>query len=117
MTPKTITTLAAAALLATGAAAFADDTTMDGEQLDALLTGNTVYIDVPAGGPMGDGGEMPLYHGTDGAVHARLPTGNPMVGVYPRPSRSCRSRDVCSSYTPARSKRPPVAGPGRSIPP
>ena len=76
---------------------------MDGAQLDALLTGNTVYIDVPAGGPMGDGGEMPLYYGTDGAVHARLPTGNPMVGVYaidgtsycvdwdPAPKGSCTS--------------------------
>ena len=52
---------------------------------------------------MGDGGEMPLYYGADGAVHARLPTGNPMVGVYamdgtsycvdwdPAPTGSCTS--------------------------
>ena len=52
------------------------------EQLDALLTDNTVYLDVPAGGPMGDGGETPIRFGADGRTQARLPTDASMVGEW-----------------------------------
>ena len=83
--------------------AHAADAPFTAEQLDALLTGNTVYLDVPAGGPMGDGGEAPVRFGTDGAMYARLPTGVLMVGEWrlddarycvdwdPAPKGSCTS--------------------------
>ena len=96
--------IAIAALLLAGCATTqARDTVLGSDALDALLTGNTIYIDVPAGGPMGDGGEMPLYYGADGSVKARLPTGATMVGAYtiagdrycvdwdPAPTNSCTS--------------------------
>ena len=83
--------------------AHAADAPFTTEQLDALLTGNTVYLDVPAGGPMGDGGETPIRFGADGSAHARLPTGASMVGEWslddarycvdwdPAPKGSCTS--------------------------
>lgn len=62
----------------------AADTTMSGPQLEALLTGNTVYIEIPAGTPAGgpDGGVAPVRYGTDGSVAAALPSGAKLVGRY-----------------------------------
>lgn len=58
--------------------------TLNGSQLEALLTGNTVYIDIPAGTPAGgpDGGVAPVRYGTDGSVAAALPNGAKLVGRY-----------------------------------
>ncbi|MEM9106474.1 MAG: hypothetical protein AAGC96_12535 [Pseudomonadota bacterium] len=64
--------------------AQAAETTMSKPQLEALLTGNTVYIDVPAGSPAGgpDGGVAPIRYSTDGSVAAALPNGTKLVGRY-----------------------------------
>ncbi len=71
-------------LMILGANAKAAETTMNGLQLDALLTGNTVYIDIPAGTPAGgpDGGVAPVRYGEDGSVSAALPNGVTLVGRY-----------------------------------
>lgn len=71
-------------LLALSANTQAAETTMSGSQLEALLTGNTVYIDIPAGTPAGgsDGGVAPIRYGTDGSVAAALPNGTRLVGRY-----------------------------------
>ena len=94
--------LALGAALAVPAASAAG-TPFTAEQLDALLTGNTVYLDVPAGGPMGDGGETPIRFGADGRAQARLPTDASLVGEWrleearycidwePAPKDSCTS--------------------------
>ena len=63
--------------------ARAQTATLDDAQLDALLTGNTLYIAVPsgpAGGP--DGGIAPFVYGADGSASARLPAGMTLVGIW-----------------------------------
>ena len=74
----------AAALSATLALpASAQDATLDDAQLDALLTGHTLYIAVPpgpAGGP--EGGIAPFRYGADGSASAALPTGTTLVGAW-----------------------------------
>ncbi|MEM9349803.1 MAG: hypothetical protein AAGA47_06040 [Pseudomonadota bacterium] len=65
------------------AAAAAAETPMGEAQLDALLTGNTVYIEVPPGGPGGpDGGIAPFLYGADGRAVAVLPAGLTLVGTW-----------------------------------
>lgn len=57
--------------------------TLNDEQLDALLTGHTLYIAVPpgpAGGP--DGGIAPFKYGADGSASAALPAGVTLVGTW-----------------------------------
>ena len=77
------TLLIAAAALCLPALAHAETPTLDDAQLDALLTGNTLYIAVPpgpAGGP--DGGTAPFVYGADGLASARLPAGMTLVGTW-----------------------------------
>ncbi|MEM9999463.1 MAG: hypothetical protein AAF940_01165 [Pseudomonadota bacterium] len=67
---------------ATGVASAAETTMNDG-QLDALLTGNTVYIALPAGSPAApDGGIAPFKFGADGSAAAKLPVGMTLVGTW-----------------------------------
>lgn len=66
-----------------GTAASADDTVLNAAQLDGLLTGNTAYIAIPAGGPGGpDGGTVPFKFGANGHAAAKLPTGTTLVGTW-----------------------------------
>lgn len=53
----------------------AAETQMDAPQLDALLTGNTVYLAVPDG-------EAPMHYGVDGRTSAVLPNGTKLVGSW-----------------------------------
>lgn len=81
----TRTTLAVATCVALCAAAASaqDVPTLDDAQLDALLTGHTLYIAVPpgpAGGP--DGGIAPFKYGADGTAAAALPAGTTLVGTW-----------------------------------
>ncbi len=65
-----------------GSAAFAQET-MNGVQLDALVTGNTLYVEIPAGAPGApDGGTAPIYYGVDGAAAAQLPGGPKLTGTW-----------------------------------
>lgn len=69
-----------ASILATGTAA-AD--TLNELQLDGLLTGNTVYLSVPPGGPaLPEGGIVPFRYGSDGSSAARLSTKLTLVGKW-----------------------------------
>ena len=63
-------------------AAQADETVLAREQIDGLLTGNTAYVDIAAGGPAGPGGTAPMYFGSDGRVAATLPNGTTLVGSW-----------------------------------
>ena len=63
-------------LMGLSTTALAAETTMSGPQLEALLTGNTIYVDVP------DGGVVPVRYGTDGSVAATLPNGSTLMGRY-----------------------------------
>ena len=61
----------------------ANETTLNKLQLDGLLTGNTVFIDLPAGGPGGPtGGVAICYFGKGGRAHFKLPTGTTLVGPW-----------------------------------
>lgn len=51
------------------------DTPMNDAQLDALLTGHTIYLAVP-------GGTAPVYYGADGSAAANLPNGTKLVGNW-----------------------------------
>lgn len=65
-----------------GTAAVADET-MNGVQLSALITGNTLYVDVPAGAPGAPGGgTAPIYYSDDGLAVAQLPAGLKLVGTW-----------------------------------
>lgn len=57
-------------------AAQADETVLAREQIDGLLTGNTAYVDIPAGGT------APMYFGSDGRAAATLPNGTTLVGSW-----------------------------------
>jgi hypothetical protein len=63
--------LAIAAASALAATASAQD--LKGGEAQALIKGNTIYIDLP-GGPRGKG-LTPIYFAADGKVVARFPTG------------------------------------------
>lgn len=65
-----------------GSAAYASDV-MNADQLGALISGNTLYVDVPAGAPGApEGGTAPIFYGTDGAATALLPAGLKLVGTW-----------------------------------
>jgi len=63
-------------MLATEASASAQ-TEMTGAQLDALMTGNTIYLTEPTGG-----GEIVLWYGADGTAMARLPSSSMLDGTW-----------------------------------
>ena len=50
---------------------------MEGNQLDALMTGNTVYLIEP-----NSGGDIILWYGADGKAMARLPSGGLLDGTW-----------------------------------
>jgi hypothetical protein len=83
MTHKTISILiAASAIFSSVNIALADDT-MNDIQLDALITGNTLYVDIPKGAPGAlDGGTAPIYYAADGIAKAQLPAGSLLVGTW-----------------------------------
>lgn len=59
------------------------ETTLNDAQLDGLLTGNTVYIAIPAGGPGGpNGGIASFKYGADGTAAVKLPAGMTLVGKW-----------------------------------
>ncbi|MGR3503276.1 hypothetical protein [Pseudaestuariivita sp.] len=59
------------------------DTVMDAAQLDALVTGNTLYVEIPAGAPGApEGGTAPIYYGENGSAAAQLPAGLKLVGTW-----------------------------------
>ncbi|WP_300030707.1 hypothetical protein [uncultured Roseobacter sp.] len=63
-------------------AAFAGDI-MNSVQLGALITGNTLYVEIPAGAPGApDGGTAPIYYAGDGSAVALLPAGLKLVGSW-----------------------------------
>ncbi len=65
-----------------GGAVFAQED-MNAAQLDALVTGNTLYVEIPAGAPGApDGGTAPIYYGADGSAAAQLPAGPKLVGTW-----------------------------------
>lgn len=67
-------------LLVTGTA---HATTLNEIQLDGLLTGNTLYLNIPAGGPaLPDGGIVPFKYGADGSSSARLSSALTLVGTW-----------------------------------
>jgi len=67
-------------------------TRMDGAQLDALMTGNTVYLEEPNGA-----GEIVLWYGADGVAMARLPSGSMLNGTW---SIKGESSCIIWSYSP-----------------
>jgi len=62
---------------ATDLAAGAPDERMNGVQLDALMTGNSIYLTEPNGG-----GEIVLWYGADGRAMARLPSSALLDGTW-----------------------------------
>jgi len=71
-----LTALTAGFLSLASASAFADaQEKLAGAQIDAYLKGNTIYVDIVADGPFGDGGETPFYYGYDGSFAAQMPNG------------------------------------------
>lgn len=65
-----------------GTAAYADET-MNSVQLSALITGNTLYVEIPAGAPGApDGGTAQIFYAEDGSAAAQLPTGVKLVGSW-----------------------------------
>jgi hypothetical protein len=69
-------------ILTAGGASAAAETALDDAQIDGLLTGNTVYLDLPPGGPGGPGGIAPFLYGADGRAVAKLPSGTMLRGTW-----------------------------------
>lgn len=68
------------ALIATGTL---HASTMNEMQLDSLLSGNTLYLNIPAGGPaLPEGGIVPFKYGADGSSSARLSEELTLVGKW-----------------------------------
>jgi hypothetical protein len=79
---KTILSLTCITAVSAGAAAVADEM-MNTAQLGALITGNTLYVEIPAGAPGApDGGTAPIFYATDGSAAAQLPGGPKLVGTW-----------------------------------
>lgn len=65
-----------------GSAAIADEK-MNTAQISALIAGNTLYVDMPAGAPGApDGGTAPIFFESDGSASALLPAGRKLVGAW-----------------------------------
>ncbi len=70
------------ATLFTASAAFANEP-LGTEALSVLVTGNTLFVQVPPGAPGApEGGIAPIYYGKDGSAVAQLPAGPKLVGVW-----------------------------------
>lgn len=81
------------------------DIMMTGVQLDALMTGNTMYLTEP-----NSGGEIVLWYGADGTAMARLPSGTILDGTWSiKEDLSC----IVWSYSPEDSCSKIVKCPGR----
>jgi hypothetical protein len=79
--PFLIHTVALATVLI-GSTVAADET-MNTAQLSALITGNTLYVDIPSGAPGApEGGTAPIYYSEDGSAAAQLPAGLNLVGTW-----------------------------------
>lgn len=79
MRPIHILTLAVA--LAANTAMADQGPTQD--QLSILITGNTLYVTIPAGAPGApEGGVAQIYFGRDGAARAALPAGQTLIGTW-----------------------------------
>ena len=79
--PYTLSMITLAAGIA-GSAAIAQDA-LKTEQLKPLITGNTLYVEIPAGVPGApDGGTAPIYYAEDGSTAALLPAGVKLVGRW-----------------------------------
>lgn len=83
MRNSTLTFLSATLITSlTGSLALADET-MNATQLDALITGNTLYVEIPAGAPgVPKGGTAPIFYSKGGAAAAQLPGGPKLVGKW-----------------------------------
>jgi len=69
--------------LALCAASTAAAEPVNQEQLSMLITGNTLYVTVPAGTPGApDGSVAPIFYGTDGSAVAQLPDGPKLIGDW-----------------------------------
>lgn len=56
---------------------------LDQNQLSVLVTGNTLYVTMPAGAPGApEGGVAPIYYSDDGSAAALLPAGLKLVGTW-----------------------------------
>ncbi|MEM9873237.1 MAG: hypothetical protein AAF822_18540 [Pseudomonadota bacterium] len=65
-----------------GSAAHAE-APVTAEQLRTLVTGYTLYVDIPAGAPGApDGGTAPIYYSDDGHAAALLPSGLKLEGSW-----------------------------------
>lgn len=64
---------------------------LNADQLSMLVTGNTLYVELPEGAPGApDGGTAPIFYGLDGNAAAQLPDGPKLVGVWAlRGDRAC----------------------------
>ena len=72
----------ATALMIAAQPALASDL-LGSAELGPLITGNTLYVTMPAGAPGApDGGIAPIYYGTDGSASAQLPAGMKLVGTW-----------------------------------
>ena len=71
------------ATLLAATASTANAGTLNELQLDGLLTGNTVYLTIPAGSPaLPDGGVVPFKYGADGSSSVRLSPNLTLVGTW-----------------------------------
>ncbi|MEP5730151.1 MAG: hypothetical protein ABJL67_12365 [Sulfitobacter sp.] len=81
MTGKIIKFIALATAVSTSAALA--DAQLSGEQLDTIVKGNTLYVEIPAGAPGApDGGIAPIYYAADGGATVKLPAGRVLVGTW-----------------------------------
>ncbi|MEM9342272.1 MAG: hypothetical protein AAGA87_04450 [Pseudomonadota bacterium] len=73
--------LSLAVLMAAGPALAVEPIGPD--QLKTLITGNTLYVSLPAGVPGApEGGIAPIYFAVDGAATAKLPAGLTLIGTW-----------------------------------
>lgn len=64
-------------------AGTAQAATLDNTQLDGLLTGNTLYLDIPAGNPaLPEGGTVPFLFAANGKAAAKLNSKLTLIGSW-----------------------------------
>ena len=79
------------ALTLTAAAAAAE---LTGQEIKALLVGNTVYLEVQAAGSStGAGGNGAIYYTADGTAHYKTPKGEMWQGKY-----SFKDNTLCTEW-------------------
>tara|TARA_R110000868_G_scaffold278541_2_gene538349 strand:- start:205 stop:633 length:429 start_codon:yes stop_codon:yes gene_type:complete len=102
MTTKVLSILI---LGATSNMTIAAGATMNASQLDAIMTGNTIYLTEP-----NSGGEIVLWYGGDGVAMARLPSGAVLDGTWSiKDKLSCivwsySPKDSCSILVKSKNK-------------